>query len=262
MNVIEFDRATIKIGGHIVLADTSLAIKRGESACPMQLRSIPAYRVADPETLIRAVAGQLLVRYFSRYTLLDVLGQSREAFANEFRTALQEQMDRLSSGIEAIAVVVEAIHPPPGAAAAYHNVQAAEISANSQISKERANAIRTLKSAELAATAERNGAIAAAAELVDQANSESVLFDDDRKAQQRDSEAFLLERWFERLVDGLANSEVIVIDHRLKGQNAPTIDLRSFDTGQRDVIPSPDSNDGPDDNEFAPSNSSSSSGSK
>ncbi len=40
MNVIEFDRATIKIGGHIVLADTSLAIKRGESACPMPPRSI------------------------------------------------------------------------------------------------------------------------------------------------------------------------------------------------------------------------------
>jgi regulator of protease activity HflC (stomatin/prohibitin superfamily) len=223
-----------------------------------------AYRVADPETFIRAAAGQLLVRYFARYTLLDVLGQSREAFANEFRAALQEQLDRMSSGIEAIAVVVEAIHPPPGAAAAYHNVQAAEILATSQISKEKAKAIHTVKSAEMDATADRNDAVVAAAQLVDGANSEGVLFDADRKAQQRDKEAFLLERWFERLVDALTDSDIIVIDHRLNGQNAPTIDLRNFDAGSRDVMPSPGTSDGPedDDHEFTAPNPSSGSGAK
>jgi regulator of protease activity HflC (stomatin/prohibitin superfamily) len=221
-----------------------------------------AYRVANPETFIRAVAGQLLVQYFARYTLLDVLGQSREAFANEFRTALQEQLDRMSSGIEAIAVVVEAIHPPPGAAAAYHNVQAAEIAATSQISKEKAKAIQTLKLAERDATADRNDATASAAELVDGANSESVLFDADRKSQQRDGDAFLFERWLARLVDALAGSEIIVIDHRLNGRNAPTIDLRSFDAGSRDATTG--RNDGPedDDHEFTAPNPPSGSGSK
>jgi regulator of protease activity HflC (stomatin/prohibitin superfamily) len=214
-----------------------------------------AYRIADPETFIRATAGQLLVRYFSRYTLLDVLGQSRETFANDFRVELQKQLDGVSSGIEVIAVVVEAIHPPPGAAAAYHNVQAAEILANSQISLERANAIRALKSAEQAATGDRNDAIAAAAELVGQAKSESVLFDAAREAQRRDNQAFLLERRFAHLVRGLAKSEFIVIDHRLNGQNAPTIDLRSFDNGNtepgsRDTLTPADRNDGPDDGEF------------
>jgi hypothetical protein len=149
----------------------------------------------------------------------------------------------MSSGIEAIAVVVEAIHPPPGAADAYHNVQASEILATSQGSKEKAKAIQTLKSAEMNATAVRNSAVAAAAQLVDGANSESVLFDADRQAEQRDKEAFLLERWFERLVGALTGSEIIVVDHRLTGQNAPTIDLRSFDVGNRDVIPTPGKND-------------------
>jgi regulator of protease activity HflC (stomatin/prohibitin superfamily) len=188
-----------------------------------------AYRVADPEVFIRAAAGRILVQYFSRYTLLDVLGQSRETFANEFRTVLQDQLDRMSSGIEVIAVVVEAIHPPPGAAAAYHNVQAAEILANVDIALQRANAIHTAKTAEQAAMEERNRALAAAAELRDRASSESLLFDADRTAWQRDNRAFLLERRFARLVSGLAKSELIVIDHRLNGRNAPTIDLRSFD---------------------------------
>jgi regulator of protease activity HflC (stomatin/prohibitin superfamily) len=188
-----------------------------------------AYRVADPEVFIRAVAGQLLVQHFSRHTLLDVLGQSRETFANEFRSALQDRLDRMSSGIEVIAVVIEAIHPPPGAAAAYHGVQAAEIFAHVEIALQRASAIRTVKTAEQGAMEERNRAVAAATELRDRANSESVLFDADRQAWQRDNQAFLQERRFERLVSGLAKSELIVIDHRLNGRNAPTIDLRSPD---------------------------------
>jgi hypothetical protein len=110
-----------------------------------------------------------------------------------------------------------------------------------------------LATAQQHATDDRNGALGAAAELVDQARSEGVLFDADRTAQERDGEAFLLERWFERLVDGLSQSEVIVIDHRLNGQNAPTIDLRSFDAGTRDVAaPSPRTSEprDDDDNEF------------
>jgi regulator of protease activity HflC (stomatin/prohibitin superfamily) len=202
-----------------------------------------AYRVADPEILIKASTGQLLVRYFARYTLADVLGQNREAFANEFRVSLQEQLDRMSSGIEAIAVVIEAIHPPAGAASAYHNVQAAEILANSQIAVQRASAIHSIKSAQQGAMEDRNKATAAAAELVTQANSESTLFDADRQARQRDGEAFLMERRFERLGSGLLKSESIVVDHRLGGPNGPVIDLRSFGGGgggpaaaRRDIV--------------------------
>jgi regulator of protease activity HflC (stomatin/prohibitin superfamily) len=213
-----------------------------------------AYRVADPEVLIKASTGQLLVRYFARYTLPDVLGQSRDAFTKDFRDGLQDQLDRLSSGIEAIAVVVEAIHPPAGAASAYHNVQAAEILANSQIAVQRASAIHSIKSAQQGAMEDRNKATAAAAELVTQARSESTLFNADREARQRDGEAFLFERRSERLASGLAKSESIVVDHRLRGQNGPVIDLRSFTGGgaqpaRRDIIFPPGRNYGSEDDD-------------
>ncbi|HWF95722.1 MAG TPA: SPFH domain-containing protein [Xanthobacteraceae bacterium] len=216
-----------------------------------------AYRVADPETLIMASTGQLLVRYFARYTLPDVLGQSRDAFTKDFRTALQDQLDRLSSGIEAISVVVEAIHPPAGAASAYHNVQAAEILANSQIAVQRASAIHSIKSAQQGAMEDRNKATAAASELVTQARSEGTLFDADREARRRDGEAFLFERRSERLVSGLAKSETIVVDHRLKGQNGPVIDLRSYSGGgaqaaRRDVVFPPGRNYGSEEDDDEP----------
>jgi len=219
-----------------------------------------AYKVANPETLIMAATGQLLVRYFSRTKLLDVIGQSRDAFTAEFRNALQEELDKASSGIEAIAVVVEAIHPPAGAAAAYHNVQAAEILANSQIAVQRASAIHSTKSAEQSAMEDRNKATAAATELTTQARSESILFDADRQARARDGTAFLFERRIERLSSGLAKSESIVIDHRLEGPNGPIIDLRNFDaagTGrapaaQRDMVFPPGRNYGSEDDDDEP----------
>jgi regulator of protease activity HflC (stomatin/prohibitin superfamily) len=218
-----------------------------------------AYRVANPETLIMASTGQLLVRYFARYTLLDILGQSRDAFTTDFRAALQQQLDQMSSGIEAIAVVVEAIHPPAGAAAAYHNVQAAEILANSQIAVQRASAIHSIKSAEQSALEDRNKATAAAFELTSQAKSESILFDADKKARQRDGEAFLFERRLERLSSGLAKSEAIVIDHRLEGPNGPIIDLRNFDASgagrspaARDMVFPPGRNYGSEDDDDEP----------
>ncbi len=166
-----------------------------------------AYRVADPETFIMASTGQLLVRYFARYTLPDVLGQSRDAFTKDFRAALQDQLDRLSSGIEAIAVVVEAIHPPAGAASAYHNVQAAEILANSQIAVQRASAIRTPQIGPAGRDGGSQQGDRGRRRARHQAHSESTLFDADRQAQQRDGEAFLFERRSERLAAGLAKSE-------------------------------------------------------
>jgi regulator of protease activity HflC (stomatin/prohibitin superfamily) len=187
-----------------------------------------AYAIADPEALIRAMAGQLLVRYFARYTLLDVLGQSRERFANDFRHELQDELQKLSTGIDVIAVIVEAIHPPPGAANAYHNVQAAEIVAQSQISLRRADAISAIKYTQQAAAESHNQALATAAELVNQAQAESVLFSGDREAFHWDGRAFLFERWLDRLSGSLPRTSFIVLDHRLKGVTAPTIDLRRF----------------------------------
>jgi regulator of protease activity HflC (stomatin/prohibitin superfamily) len=186
-----------------------------------------AYRVTGIDELIQALSGQLLVRYFTHNTLLDLLGQSRETFSRQFQSALQEQLDHFATGVEAIGVSVEAIHPPPGAADAYHDVQAAEIIATTQISLRRGESSRTLKSAQRLAGADRNEAVAAAAERVSEAQSQSVLFAADRQAYAQDGYPFLLERWLDDVAKGLAGSRVVLIDHRLAPQNIPALDLRA-----------------------------------
>jgi regulator of protease activity HflC (stomatin/prohibitin superfamily) len=187
-----------------------------------------AYRVTDIDELIQALSGQLLVRYFSSNTLLDLLGRSRETFTQQFQTALQAELDHFSTGVEAIGVSVEAIHPPPGAATAYHGVQAAEIRANTRISVRRGDATRSLMVAQQTVIEDRDAAVAAAAERVGQAQGQSVVFAGDKQAYAQDGYPFLLERWLTTLSRGLGQSQVVLIDHRLNAQSMPALDLRNL----------------------------------
>jgi len=194
-----------------------------------------AYRVSNIDELIQAICGQLLVRYFSHNTLLDLLGRSRESFTHEFQSALQGQLDHFGTGVQAIAVSVEAIHPPPGAASSYHGVQAAEIRANTQISVRRGDATRSLMVAQQSATEDRNVAVASEAERVDQAQADSVLFTGDRQAYAQDGYAFLLERWLTNVTQALGQSRLVLLDYRLNPQSMPGLDLRGLGAATRDM---------------------------
>lgn len=195
-----------------------------------------AYHVADPAALIRAAAGRMLVQHFSRYTLPDVLGENRARFVGSFRTQLQQRLDQLHAGTDIIAVVVEAIHPPPAAARAYHNVQAAQIQAEALVSQSRGESFISLGKAQQASTATRDAAQARAAEQVDQAQAARTLFQGDDQAYRRDGQVFLMEQWLGHLDRDLKQPPLVIVDHRLDGTLAPTIDLRRF--GPLDVPPS------------------------
>jgi regulator of protease activity HflC (stomatin/prohibitin superfamily) len=196
-----------------------------------------AYRVADPAALIRAAAGRMLVQHFSRYTLADVLGENRARFVGSFRAQLQQRLDRLQAGADVVAVVVEAIHPPPEAARAYHNVQAAQIRADALVSQSRGAAYTALGKARQQSATLRDGAQAEAAEQVDQAQAARTLFDGDHRAYLRGGRVFLDERWLDHLERDLARTPLVIVDHRLDGPLAPTIDLRRFGTSAPPVVP-------------------------
>jgi regulator of protease activity HflC (stomatin/prohibitin superfamily) len=187
-----------------------------------------AYRVADAEAFIQALSGQILVRYLSQHQLLELLGESREGLSADFQARLQQELDKFATGVEILTISIEAIHPPPGAANAYHDVQAAQIRAGTHVAESHGSAVRSQEQSQQLALGERNKAAAVAAELVGQAQTASVLFDGDRRAYAKDSEAFLLERWLDSLTKALGKSDVLIMDHRLKGQEAPTLDMRGL----------------------------------
>jgi regulator of protease activity HflC (stomatin/prohibitin superfamily) len=196
------------------------------------------YNVASPESIIQAAAGRMLARYFARYTLLDVLGQNREAFIRGFQQELQSRLADLSTGIEIMGIVVEAIHPPPQAAPSYQGVQTAAIRSVVQIAEAKAEAVQNINSAQGNATLMRDEALAAAAERVDQAKAELALFDGDRQAYNTGGKAFLLERRLQHFNKALSGVPFTLVDHRIDRTDAPVLDLRPS-SGARDTFVPP-----------------------
>ncbi|SHN30005.1 Regulator of protease activity HflC, stomatin/prohibitin superfamily [Pseudomonas asturiensis] len=186
------------------------------------------YNSADVPALIRSTASRVLVHDFASRTLDELLGEQRGGLAQDIGEAVQADLQRLDSGVEILATVVEAIHPPAGAANAYHAVQAAQIGAQALISRERGAASDKANQAQLNASVAHDQASATAREVLATAQGADLQFGAERQAYSSAGQAFLLEHYLTRLNEGLGNAKLLILDHRLGGDNAPTLDLRSF----------------------------------
>jgi len=187
------------------------------------------YNSADVPTLIRSTASRVLVHDFASRTLDGLLGEDRDGLGEEIGRAVQADLRTLGSGVEILATVVEAIHPPAGAANAYHSVQAAQIGAQALISRERGAAAEATNQAQLQASIARDQATANAREIYATAQAADLRFSAEQKAYASAGQAFVLEQYLSQLSQGLSNAKLLILDHRLGGSsNAPTIDLRTF----------------------------------
>ncbi|WP_426142612.1 protease modulator HflK [Pseudomonas sp. DWP3-1-2] len=187
------------------------------------------YNAADIPTLIRSTASRVLVHDFATRTLDELLGEQRAGLAEDIGKAVQADLKQLDSGVEILATVVEAIHPPAGAANAYHAVQAAQISAQALIARERGAASDKANVAQLNASIAHDQATASAREVLATAQGADLRFSAERQGFAKAGQAFLLEQYLTQLSQGLAHAKLLVLDHRLGGaNNAPTIDLRTF----------------------------------
>jgi len=121
-----------------------------------------------------------------------------------------------------VGLLVESMHPPGGAAAAYRGVQAAEITASTRRAQETGRAFGTTSVAQRAAHDARDQAQALSVELTLAASAESRQADADSLAYRDGGRAFLIERYFADLRLALGQSALEIVDHRLP----PMIDLR------------------------------------
>lgn len=187
------------------------------------------YNSADVPTLIRSTASRILVHDFASRTLDGLLGTDRVGLGDQIGRAVQNDLQKLDSGVEILATVVEAIHPPAGAANAYHSVQAAQIGAQALIARERGAAAEASNQAQLQASLARDQASANAREINASAQAAGLKFTAEQKAYASAGQAFVLEQYLSQLSQGLSKAKLLVLDHRLGGSsNAPTIDLRTF----------------------------------
>jgi regulator of protease activity HflC (stomatin/prohibitin superfamily) len=186
------------------------------------------YRSVDVAALLRTTASRILVRDFASRTLDGVLGEQRLMLAATVRAAVQRDLDAVDSGIEILATLIEAVHPPAGAANAYHSVQAAQIKVHESSARERGRAAQQLNDAWLNAALVQNRSIATAREARSSADVVALRFAAERNAYRRAGNAFLTEQYLTQLSAGLADAKIVLVDHRLRSGQAPTLDLRPF----------------------------------
>jgi regulator of protease activity HflC (stomatin/prohibitin superfamily) len=186
------------------------------------------YTVAEPEMLVKEAASRLVLRYFNSRTLEAVLGAKRENIAESLRDALSVDLNARHAGIDVVSVLIEEIHPPAGAAAAYHAVQAAQINASASISNEVGRAKRTAGTAQQEAHQFVTAATAQAEETLHSANTEAYQFNADRHAYTDGGKSFLFERANRNLVAALLQTPLTIVDHRLSAAQGPVIDLRAI----------------------------------
>lgn len=186
------------------------------------------YNSADIPSLIRSTASRVLVHDFASRTLDELLGEQRNDLAADIGDAVQRDLKKLDSGVEILATVVESIHPPAGAANAYHAVQAAQISAQALIARERGAAADQANVAQLHASMAHDQVAASSREVMATAQGADLRFSAEQQGYAKAGQAFLLEQYFSQLTQGLTHAKLLVLDHRLGGTSAPTIDLRSF----------------------------------
>jgi hypothetical protein len=60
------------------------------------------------------------------------------------------------------------------------------------------------------------------------AQAANLRFSAEQKAYAAAGRAFVLEQYLGQLSLGLAHAKLLILDHRLGAEGAPTIDLRSF----------------------------------
>ncbi|SEE35578.1 Regulator of protease activity HflC, stomatin/prohibitin superfamily [Rhizobiales bacterium GAS191] len=199
------------------------------------------YRAAEPRAFLRAFAGQKLARYFSTRTLLGALGEKREGLSEDLKHQLQAALDRASTGIELVAVVVEAIHPPARAADSYHEVQAARIRSQAMISEARRRAIGVMSEAERTTLANIASAQAAAVERITSAQSDALRFSTDEHSYLAAGPAYLFERYLAAITRDFAGAPITLLDHRIAGTGGQTIiDMRSVHAPMPPSVPDED----------------------
>ncbi|MEG5551157.1 SPFH domain-containing protein [Enterobacter wuhouensis] len=186
------------------------------------------YRAEDLPVLIRRIARQILVTHFASKQLDALLDEQRADLARTLNEQIQQRLTTLHSGVEVLSTRIEAIHPPAGAADAYHGVQAAQIAARARVEREKGYATTVTSTARQAAEGDIDNAQANAAERMSRASAAATQFMADRQTWHQAGRSFLLERRYRILSQALAHTPLLILDSRLQGTSEPVLDMRPY----------------------------------
>lgn len=191
------------------------------------------YQTDDIATTIQRISRQVLTQYFAHQQLDALLNEQRATMATHLNQAIQARLNQLHLGVELLYTRVESIHPPAGAANAYHGVQAAQIAANALIARERGYAATQTNDAQKNATTAIDAAQASAYELQTEAANALTRYNADYDAWKINPDAWISERRYQAYSNALSKTPLLILDSQIAGHNNTMLDLRQFSSASQ-----------------------------
>jgi len=186
------------------------------------------YHADDLPSIIQRVARQVLTQYFAHQQLDVLLNEQRAGMSVVLNNAIKQRLSHLNLGVELLFTRVESIHPPAGAANAYHGVQAAQIAANALIAREKGYAAALANDSQRVALTAINTAQAFSHEQQAQADNALVRYSAEHDSWEINPQAFINERRYQILSKALSHTPLLILDDEISEHHAPILDLRQF----------------------------------
>lgn len=186
------------------------------------------YHADDLPSTIQRVARQVLTQYFAHQQLDVLLNEQRAGMSVVLNNAIKQRLSHLNLGVELLFTRVESIHPPAGAANAYHGVQAAQIAANALIAREKGYAAALANDSQRVALTAINTALASSHEQQALADNALTLYSAEHDSWEINPQAFVNERRYQILSKALSHTPLLILDDEISEHHAPILDLRQF----------------------------------
>lgn len=186
------------------------------------------YHADDLPSTIQRVARQVLTQYFAHQQLDVLLNEQRTGMSVVLNNAIKQRLSHLNLGVELLFTRVESIHPPAGAANAYHGVQAAQIAANALIAREKGYAAALANDSQRVALTAINSAQAFSHEQQALADNALIRYSAEHDSWEINPQAFINERRYQILSKTLSHTPLLILDDEISEHHAPILDLRQF----------------------------------
>lgn len=183
---------------------------------------------ATPESILEALAYELVTDQTIHTDLTTLLSTDREAFSETFMKELSTMMEEKVVGLEVVSVVLESIHPPKEIAEVYQETVSAEIDAETKILEAKRAAAVMLAEAQVTYNESVSLANSEYAEKVAAAKSSVAEFMASVEANNAYGEKYTYQKYLNALREAYGKANIVIVG---EGVDQSAIYFGSFGTG-------------------------------
>lgn len=183
---------------------------------------------AAPESILQALAYELVTDQTIHTDLSTILTTDREVFSQNFMEELAVMLEEKKVGLEVVSVVLESIHPPKEIAEVYQKTVSAEIDAEATILDAEAMAVSALAKAQISYDEAVSLANSEYAQSVAEAKSTIAEFMASVEANNTYGEKYTYQKYLNAFRKAYGKANLVIVS---EGIDQSAIYFGSFSSG-------------------------------